>query len=119
MYMARISRKSGALDEKLRSEKIEADLLNVNEELKSMMVAETNIPLQARESSFFIPKTALVDANLGVYVIRIENGKTKNIPVAKGRMMPDQFEIFGELNEADQLLLKASEEIEEGTTIKK
>lgn len=119
MYMARISRKSGALDEKLRSEKIEADLLNVNQELKPMMVAETNIPLQAAEASFFIPKTALVDANLGVYVIRIENGKTKNILVAKGRMMPDQVEIFGELKEGDQLLLKASEEIEEGTSVKK
>lgn len=119
MYMARISRKSGALDEKLRSEKIEADLLNVNQELKPMMVAETNIPLQAVEASFFIPKTALVDANLGVYVIRIENGKTKNIPVAKGRMMPDQVEIFGDLKGGDQILLKATEEIEEGTTVKK
>lgn len=119
MYMATISRKSGALDEKLRSEKIEADLLNVNQELKPMMLAETNIPLQAREASFFVPKTALVDANLGVYVIRIENGKTKNIPVAKGRMMPDQVEIFGELEEGDQILLKANEEIEEGTTVKK
>lgn len=119
MYMAKISRKSGSLDEKLRSEKIEADLLNVNQELKPMMVAETNIPLQAREASFFIPKTALVDANLGVYVIRIESGKTKNIPVAKGRMMPDKVEIFGELTDGDHILLKASEEIEEGTTIKK
>lgn len=119
MYMAKISRKSGALDKQLRSEKIEADLVNLNQELKPLMVAETNIPLQAGEASFFIPKTALVDANLGVYVIRIENGKTKNIPVAKGRMMPDKVEIFGELNEGDHILMKASEEVEEGTSIKK
>jgi membrane fusion protein (multidrug efflux system) len=83
------------------------------------MVAETNIPLQAGQATFFIPKTALVDANLGIYVIRVENGKTKNIPVSKGRMMPDKVEIFGELNEGDNILLKASEEIEEGTSIKK
>lgn len=119
MYAAKISRKSGALDMKLRSEKIEADLMNVTQELKPLMVAETNIPLQAGQATFFIPKTALVDANLGIYVIRIENGKTKNVPVAKGRMMPDKVEIFGELSEGDNILLKASEEIEEGTQIKK
>ncbi|SHF69356.1 efflux RND transporter periplasmic adaptor subunit [Pedobacter caeni] len=119
MYAAKISRKSGALDMKLRSEKIEADLMNVTQELKPLMVAETNIPLQAGQATFFIPKTALVDANLGIYVIRVENGKTKNVPVAKGRMMPDKVEIFGELSEGDNILLKASEEIEEGTQIKK
>lgn len=119
MYAARISRKSGALDLKLRSEKIEADFMNVGQDLKPLMVAETNIPLQAGQATFFIPKTALVDANLGIYVIRVENGKTKNIPVSKGRMMPDKVEVFGELSEGDHILLKATEEIEEGTSIKK
>lgn len=83
------------------------------------MVAETIIPLQAGQATFFVPKTAVIDANLGVYVIRIENGVTKNVPVVKGRMMPDKVEVFGELNEGDHILMKASEEIEEGTALKK
>lgn len=119
MYAAKISRKSGALDMKLRSEKIEADIMNLNRELKPLMVAETIIPLQAGQATFFVPKTAVIDANLGVYVIRIENGVTKNVPVIKGRMMPDKVEVFGELNEGDHILIKASEEIEEGTAVKK
>jgi len=119
MYAARISRKSGSLDMKLRSEKIEADIMNLNKELKPLMVAETMIPLQAGQATFFVPKTAVIDANLGVYVIRVENGITKNVPVVKGRMLPDKVEIFGELNDGDNILLKASEEIEEGTSIKR
>lgn len=118
-YMAKISRKSGVLDFKLRSERIEADILKTHNELKPLMVVEAMLPLQSNEATFFVPKTALVDSNIGMYVIRIENGKTKNIPVAKGRALPDQFEVFGELNEGDAILMKATEEIVEGTKIKK
>jgi membrane fusion protein (multidrug efflux system) len=118
-YFARISRKSGTLDLKLRSEKIEADFINVNNELKPFMVAETMIPLQNSMATFFVPKTALVESNLGMYLIRVEGGVTKNVPVARGRVMPDKFEVFGELNEGDQILLKGNEEILEGTSVKK
>lgn len=54
---------------------------------------------------------------MGVYVIRVENGKTKNVPVSKGRVMPDQVEVFGELNQGDKILKMGSEEIQEGTEV--
>ncbi|WP_270089842.1 efflux RND transporter periplasmic adaptor subunit [Sphingobacterium sp. SYP-B4668] len=116
-YSAKISRKSGTLDLKLRAEKIEADFINTGDELKPFMVAEAEIPLQHREPTFFIPKTALVESNLGVYVIKDDNGKAMKIPLSKGRVMADKFEVFGELNEGDRIVVKASEEIQEGTTI--
>lgn len=118
-YMAKISRKSGVLDFKLRSERIEADIMKIHPELKPLMVVEATLPLQAKEATFFIPKTALVESNIGMYVIRIENGVTKNIPVSKGRPLMDKIEVFGALNEGDNILLKATEEIVEGTKIKK
>ncbi|WP_264524180.1 efflux RND transporter periplasmic adaptor subunit [Flavobacterium sp. N502536] len=118
-YMAKISRKSGVLDFKLRSERIEADLLKTQPELKPLMVVEAMLSLQAKEATFFVPKTALVESNMGMYVIQVIAGKTKNIPVAKGRVLPDQLEVFGELNEGDAILMKATEEIIEGTKIKK
>lgn len=116
-HMALVSRKSGSLDAKLRSEKIEADFINKKNILKPYMVAETNIPLQNTEVTFFVPKMAVVESGMGVYVIRIENGKTKNIPVSKGRMMDDKVEVFGDLSEGDKILKMASEEIAEGTMV--
>lgn len=118
MYMAKITRKTGALDSKLRSEKIEADFINMNNTLKPLMVAEATIPLKNTEPTFFVPKTALLDANMGMYIIRVENGKTKKVPVTRGRMMADKVEVFGELMEGEQILVKGSEEIEDGTSIK-
>jgi len=116
-HMALVSRKSGSLDAKLRSEKIEADFINVKNVLKPYMVAETNIPLQNTEATFFVPKMAVVESGMGIYIIRVENGKTKNIPVSKGRMMNDKVEVFGELNQGDKILKMASEEIVEGTAV--
>lgn len=116
-HMALVSRKSGSLDAKLRSEKIEADFINKKNVLKPYMVAETSIPLQNTEATFFVPKMAVVESGMGVYIIRIENGKTKNIPVSKGRMMDDKVEVFGELTQGDKILKMASEEIVEGTAV--
>lgn len=116
-HIALVSRKSGSLDERLRSEKIEADFINKEKLLKPFMVAETSIQLQNSVATFFVPKMSVVESGMGTYVIRIEQGKTKNIPVSKGRMWEDKVEIFGELSEGDKILKMASEEIMEGTDV--
>ncbi|WET51468.1 efflux RND transporter periplasmic adaptor subunit [Chryseobacterium indologenes] len=117
-FKARISRKSGSLDLKLRSEKIEADFINYSKELKPFMIAESMIPLQNKEATFFIPRSALVESNMGIYIIKKENGKAKFISVKKGRILNDTIEVFGELTEGDQIIKKGSEEIVEGSLIK-
>ncbi|KFF17145.1 efflux RND transporter periplasmic adaptor subunit [Chryseobacterium sp. JM1] len=117
-FKARISRKSGSLDIKLRSEKIEADFINHSRELKPFMIAESVIPLQNQEATFFIPRSALVESNMGIYIIRNEGGKTRFVPVKKGRVLNDMIEVFGELTEGDKIIKKGNEEILEGSLIK-
>ncbi|HCA07646.1 MAG TPA: efflux RND transporter periplasmic adaptor subunit [Chryseobacterium sp.] len=117
-FKARISRKSGSLDVKLRSEKIEADFINYSRELKPFMIAESVILLQNQEATFFIPRSALVESNMGIYIIRNEGGKTKFVPVKKGRVLNDMIEVFGELTEGDKIIKKGNEEILEGSLIK-
>lgn len=116
-HMAIVSRRSGSLDMKLRSEKIEADFVNKNNLLKPYMVAETSIDLQNGEPTFFVPKMAIVESGMGVYVIRVVNGITQNVRISKGRLFEDKIEVFGDLNEGDQILKMASEEIQEGTAV--
>nr|WP_315026577.1 efflux RND transporter periplasmic adaptor subunit [uncultured Chryseobacterium sp.] len=117
-FKAKISRKSGSLDLKLRSEKIEADFINHFRELKPFMIAESMIPLQNKEATFFIPRSALVESNMGIYIIKNEKGKTQFIPVKKGRILNDMIEVFGELSEGDKIIKKGNEEILEGSLIK-
>lgn len=116
-HYALVSRKSGSLDLKLRSEKIEADFMNGTKELKPYMIAEASIPLQNTQATFFVPKSALVESPMGLYVIRVVDGKTKHVPVSKGRVMPMMYEVFGELEDGDMLMKMATEEIPEDMVI--
>lgn len=116
-FTAAVKRMAGALDLRLRSERIEMDVLNPGKALLPGMVAEVNIPLTAKDSSFVVPKTALVNSNEGVYVIGVVDGKTQRVTVKKGRSINDQVEVFGELQRNQHLLVKANEEIKDGTEV--
>lgn len=116
-YMGTVSRKTGALDAKLRSERIEADIINSAQELMPLMVTQTRISLKGKESTFFVPKSALVESAMGVYIIRVVDGKAQKVKVSKGRVLDNQLEVFGEIEPGEKVLLKANEEIAEGMKI--
>ncbi len=118
LFKANVKRMAGALDLRLRSEKIEMDVTNTNKALLPGMVAEVLIPLTAKDSSFVVPKTALVNSNEGIYVIKVVNNKTERVSVKKGRDIHEQTEIFGDLKLNERLVTKANEEIKDGTAIK-
>jgi membrane fusion protein (multidrug efflux system) len=113
-FEGKIARMAGALDLRLRAERIELDVENTGKKLLPGMVAEVLLPLVARESTFVIPKTALVNAAEGLFVIRVQNGITKRVEVKKGREVEDKVEIFGDLKANDVLVKIASEEIRDG-----
>ncbi len=59
IFSGKIVRKSGALDTKLRTEHIEIDIKNEEKLLLPRMIVDASISLTAKESTFFIPKSAL------------------------------------------------------------
>ncbi|MEO5889503.1 MAG: efflux RND transporter periplasmic adaptor subunit [Ferruginibacter sp.] len=117
-FTAKIARLSGALDNRLRSETIEMDVDNSSKKLLPGMVAEISIPLPARDSSFVVPKSAVVNSTQKVFVIKKENGKAVWIEVKKGREADGKTEIYGSLQQGDTIITTGSEEIREGMVIK-
>ncbi|MFH6937612.1 efflux RND transporter periplasmic adaptor subunit [Flavobacterium sp. FlaQc-30] len=116
-FTAKITRMSGALDLKLRSERVEMDVHNTKGNLLPGMVAEVLLPLNAKDSTFVVPKSAVVNAAEGVFVIKVLNHKATRVNVKKGREIDDKIEIFGDLNPKDKLVKIASEETKEGDAI--
>ena len=100
-FTAKVKRMAGALDERLRSERLEMDVYNNNKKLLPGMYAEVNIPLPASDSTFVIPKTALVSSTERVFVVRVIDHKAQWVDVKKGREAGNQVEIYGKLNEGD------------------
>ena len=51
-------------------------------------------------------------------MIRVREGKTEWIDIRNGISMKDNVEIFGDLQEGDQLIVKANDEIKDGETVR-
>lgn len=111
VFHAKISRLAGALDDRLRSERVEMDVENENGELMPKMVTEVTIPINTDGNSFAVPKSAILNSTLGMYVIKVENDKSVWVPISVGRSGNELVEIFGDLKESDVLLTSVSEEI--------
>jgi len=116
-FKAKIQRMSGALDLKLRSERVEMDVNNADKKLLPGMVAEVLLPLNAKDSTFVVPKSAVVNSSEGVFVIKVIHKKAHHIDVKKGREIEDRVEIFGALTPNSKLVKIASEEIREGADV--
>lgn len=116
-FKANVKRMSGALDVKLRAERVEMDVANENKKLLPGMIAEVSVPLAGTDSTFVIPKNALVSSTEGVYVIKVVDNKAVQVPVKKGREVQDKVEIFGDLNINDKLIAKPSDEMRNGATV--
>ena len=118
-FTGKIKRLSGALDTKLRAERVELDIENNNKRLLPGMVAEVSIPLPSRDSSFVVPKSAIVNSIERIFVIRVSDNKVQWVNVQKGRDLDSVSEIYGALQPGDQLVKKASEELRDGSSLKK
>src|SRR5882762_173534 len=118
-FKAKVTRMAGALDIKLRSQRVEADVFNTDRKLLPGMVAKVTIPLISSDSTFVVPKTAIVTSQERIFVIKAEQGKAKWVNVQTGRFIDGRTEIYGALREGDQIVKTASEEIRNGSLIGK
>jgi len=118
VFKASIKRHAGALDTRLRSERVEMDVANDEKKLLPGMIAEVIISLAGNDSTFVVPKTAVVNSAEGVFVIRMKDNKADWVYVRPGRLSNGKAEIFGNLSSGDELVTMASEEIRNGAVIR-
>src|SRR6058998_2112587 len=113
-FTAKVKRMAGALDERLRSERLEMDVTNNDKKLLPGMYAEVNLPLPANDSTFIVPKSAVVNSTESVFVIRVANNKAEWVDVKTGREANGKVEVYGNLNPGDLILKNATDEIRNG-----
>lgn len=117
VFKAKIARLAGALDDKLRSQHIEADVMNDNKILLPGMVAEVSLPLDNSRKAFIIPATALLNAAKGIFVIKADGNKTIWTPVATGARSADSVEVYGDLHINDTLISTVTEEVRDSADL--
>ncbi len=114
---AMISRSANALSN-MRSEAIEIDVQNKKQILKPGMYAEVKIPLLSDAASILVPNNAIVRSTERHYVIAVKDGKAVFKEIKEGLSADNFTEVFGDLKESDEIILHATDEIKEGTTVK-
>ena len=119
IFKAQVKRLAGALDQRLRSERIEMDVPNTDKQLLPGMVAEIIIPLPANQNTLIVPATAVVGSTEKTAVIKVVGGKAVWIDVKPGRTADKKTEVFGDLKAGDTIILAATEEIRDGMTVGK
>ena len=115
-FTAKVKRFAGALDARLRSERLEMDVENPKKLLLPGMYAEVNLPLKSKDSSFVVPKTALVQSTEKLFVIRIVGDhKAQWVDVQKGLQSKDGVQVYSkDLKPGDKIVLSANDEIRDG-----
>jgi len=116
-FAAQVKRLAGALDNRLRSQRIEMDVTNENKKLLPGMIANVSIPLSTKDSTYILPKSAIVSSQERVFVIKVVNNKAEWVDVKKGRENDGKVEVFGELAAGDLIVKQGSEEVRNGSTV--
>jgi RND family efflux transporter MFP subunit len=117
-FTASISRLAGSLDMQLRTEQLEMDVYSKDKTLLPGMFAQVSLDLTNDKKVFVVPKTAVTGNSKQIFVIRITNGTTEWVPVQEGRENAGRVEIFGNLQEGDQLVTAATDELKSGTPVR-
>jgi membrane fusion protein, multidrug efflux system len=117
LFKATIKRLSGSIDNRLRSQRVEMDVQNNDKKLLPGMVAEVNLPLPSGDSTFIVPKSAVVNSTESVFVIRVADSLSQRVEVKTGRDADGMIEVYGKLNDGDLLLKFGSDEIKNGTVL--
>jgi RND family efflux transporter MFP subunit len=116
-FEGRISRASGALSDKYRSEATEVDVDNSSGFFKAGMYAEVLLKAKGNATGFKVPKAAVITTTENKYVVKLEDGKAQFVNVSEGNESGDSTEVFGELTAGSVLVADPTYEIAQGQKI--
>lgn len=118
-FTARLARSAGSLDPKTRSMAIEGDVDNGAGLLAPGMFPEVSWPIVRDQPALLVPATAVVTTTERTFVIKVTSGKAEWVSVKKGATSGEQVEVAGNLKAGDTVVKRATDEIRDGSVIRK
>ena len=116
-FHANIVRRSGSINDNMRSEAIEMDVVT-DGTIKPGMYAEVKIPLHTSSKTFVVPNNSIISSSKGNFVVSVDqNHKTHFINVDEGIVSGDSTQIFGNLQNAMKLVKSPSADIKENSVV--
>lgn len=117
-FKGTISRRSGNMNLKFRSETVEIDVSNASRRIKPGMFAEVSLVPEATEGALTVPATAVVASTERQYVIRVDDaGNAEFVDVRTGQKSSNLTEVFGNLRKGDKIVVNARNDLRQGARV--
>lgn len=121
-FQAPIARVSHAIDPRTRTMPVELEVSNATGRLTPGTFCQVQWPIRRSSATHFVPPTAIATNQERTFVIRVAEkgtnaGKAEWVDVKTGASAGNLVEVFGDLNDGDQVVLRASDAIRPGSTV--
>lgn len=116
-FHAPIARISHAISVRTRTMPVELDVRNQSELLTPGSYCQVLWPVRRSSPTLFVPSSAVATNLEQTFVILIVNGKTQWIDVTTGDTAGKMIEVFGNLKQGDEVVLRATDALGPGTAV--
>ena len=116
-FAGKVARIGHALDPKTRTMPVELDVDNTNGRLAPGMYAQVAWRMRRARPSLFVPATAIATTTERTFVVRIKNSRAEWIDIKRGVSADQLVEVFGALSAGDQVAVRGTDEIRQGTVV--
>jgi RND family efflux transporter MFP subunit len=117
VFRAPIARISHAVDIKTRTMPVELDVRDPQAELDPGTFCEVAWPVRRAYSTLFVPASAVANDLERTFVIRVANNRVEWIDVKTGAKSGNLIEVFGDLQEGDQVALRGTDQLRPDTLV--
>lgn len=117
VFAGTVARIAHSLVPKTRTMPVELDVGNPDQTLTPGMFPTVLFPVDRPSPTLFVPDSAVARTMEADFVICVRNGKADRISVKTGASDGSLVEVFGDLQAGDEVVLRASEELQPGTAV--
>jgi RND family efflux transporter MFP subunit len=118
MFSGVISRVAHSVDVKTRTMPVELDVANPAGRLSPGAFCDVVWPVERREKTLFVPSRAVTTTLERVFVVRVRDGKAEWVDVKTGVTSGNLVEVFGNLNEGDNVAARGTDELRDGMAVR-
>jgi membrane fusion protein (multidrug efflux system) len=118
IFSGTVARVAQAVDVNTRTMAVELDVANRDGRLSPGTFCQVRWPVRRAGPSLLVPSASVATTTDRTFVIRIRGGKTEWVDVRTGLTSGALVEVFGDLQESDEIAARGTDELRSGTEVK-
>ncbi len=116
-FTGTVARIAHAVDVKTRTMPVELDVANPSGRLAPGTFSEVLWPVRRPRPTLFVPVSAVAKTTERTFVICARDAKIEWVDVKTGATSGSLIEVFGDLREGDEVVLRGTDELRPGTRV--